>query len=175
MALGRSLLPLTSSPLTFFPSPPFYLIFSSLSHPTPFTFPSFPPYLPFPSFPFPSPSLPCPFTSSPLPLPSPPLSFRPFSLPFPFLPFILSSLPCPFPTHPFPFLSFPSLSPFNRAVRVSKRVLPVLWRLGSLLRFSSNCVACFCCVGFSFFGTKPRDWLGRENVSETNYSVSGGM
>jgi len=25
----------------------------------------------------------------------------------------------------------------------------------------SCCIPCFCCVGFSFFSTKPRDWLGR--------------
>jgi len=24
-----------------------------------------------------------------------------------------------------------------------------------------SCVVCFCCVRFSFFSTKPRDWLGR--------------
>ena len=27
-----------------------------------------------------------------------------------------------------------------------------------------SCVACFCCVGYSFFSTKPRDWLGRTSL-----------
>jgi len=30
-----------------------------------------------------------------------------------------------------------------------------------LFRF---CVVCFCCVRFSFFSTKPRDWLGRASL-----------
>jgi len=25
------------------------------------------------------------------------------------------------------------------------------------------CVACFCCLGFSFLSTRPRDWLGRTS------------
>jgi len=37
----------------------------------------------------------------------------------------------------------------------------------SLDRFYS-CVACFYCVVFSFFSTKPRDWLGRTYLK---YSV----
>ena len=27
-----------------------------------------------------------------------------------------------------------------------------------------SCVVCFCCVGFSFFSTMPRDWLGRTSL-----------
>ena len=26
-----------------------------------------------------------------------------------------------------------------------------------------SCIACFCCVGFSFFSTLPRNWLGRTS------------
>jgi len=26
-----------------------------------------------------------------------------------------------------------------------------------------SCVVCFCCVSFSFFSTKSRDWLGRTS------------
>ena len=33
-----------------------------------------------------------------------------------------------------------------------------------LLRSFHSCIACFCCVGFSFFSTKPRDWLGRTSL-----------
>ena len=31
------------------------------------------------------------------------------------------------------------------------------------LRSFYSCVAWFCCVGFRFFGTRPRDWLGRTS------------
>jgi len=35
---------------------------------------------------------------------------------------------------------------------------------------------CLCCVRFSFFSTKPRDWLlVRKNVSEITYFVSNGI
>jgi len=33
-----------------------------------------------------------------------------------------------------------------------------------LARSVYSCVACFCCVWFSFFSNEPRDWLGRMSL-----------
>jgi len=34
-------------------------------------------------------------------------------------------------------------------------------------RLLCSCFVCFCCVTFSFFGTTPRDWLGRTSPKWT--------
>ena len=55
----------------------------------------------------------------------------------------------------------PNFAALSRGRHLYSAGRPSRWALAHILVCS--CVACFCCVRFSFFGTMPRDWLGRTS------------
>jgi len=81
-----------------------------------------------------------------------------------FVHFILTYLP--------PYLFFPLwIDPLRFQARCCERwlnlALVFLWRFCVVVHFFWLANECFCCVRFSFFHTKPKDWLGETFLKWT--------